>query len=371
MITLPEKLRKALEKTIKELRAKENVYGVGLFGSWSRGDAAPSSDIDLFVFDRRDFAYEYVERVEVGGFLVDLDHVPRQWVQGPMPSEIDQKLYEMQILYDRDWLLTNMKLLMTKSYGTPERVDIRTEAHVVESDIYLSRATSAFSRQDFQSSCLFATVALENILKVLIEIALQPFSASRLVKILEDSAVKLGRKDLFNKYLDLAGLSVANEESVKEKLRLFKAIWNEMAVTAKQYPEVLESCHFTVKTKLNYYLSPAFLQGTVIRGGSLIDAGKMVEVSHYLNSVLLEILENYVWLKSSIDKVKIDYTMLMRSLENLEEKNPGNYENIAKFLGSRGVTTAEAADRIERTREIILKVRGDRKVLIKNYLHKS
>jgi len=127
--------------------------------------------------------YEYVERVQIGGFFIDLDHVLKQWIHGAVPPEIDQKLYEMQILYDRDWSLTNTKLLMAKSYGSCERVDIRTEAHVVESDIYLTRATSAFSRQDFRSSCLFATVALENILRVLVEIALQPFSNSRFMEI--------------------------------------------------------------------------------------------------------------------------------------------------------------------------------------------
>ena len=131
MITLPEKLRKTLEKSVKGLSAMKDVYGVGLFGSWSRGDAVASSDVDIFILDKGDFADEYVERVEREGFLIDLDHVPRRWVQGPIPPEMDQKLYEMQILYDRDWALTNTKLLMAKSYSSPERVDIRTEAHVV------------------------------------------------------------------------------------------------------------------------------------------------------------------------------------------------------------------------------------------------
>ena len=67
---------------------------VGLFESWSRGTAETSSDVDLFILDREDFAYEYVGRVERSGFLIDLNRVPRRWIRGQIPHEIDQRLYE-------------------------------------------------------------------------------------------------------------------------------------------------------------------------------------------------------------------------------------------------------------------------------------
>jgi predicted nucleotidyltransferase len=367
---LPEKVRRTLEKVVAEMRVAENVYGIGLFGSWSRSDATTSSDVDLLILDKGSFSYEYVERIGVSGLLIDLDRVPKRWIHGPIPPELDQKLYEMQILYDRDWSLNDTKVLMAKSYCSPERVDIRTETHVIDSDIYLSRATSAFSREDFRSAYLFATVALENILKVLVEIALEPFSNSRFVERLEVSAAKLGMRDLFNEYLEIAELDEADDANARDKLRLFKIVWDEMKATAKQGVQALESSHFKVKTKLNYYLDPAFLQGVVMRTNFIIDSGKVVEASHYLNSIFLDIVENYVWLKSSIDKVKIDYTTLMRSLESLEEKNPKNYDNILKFLNLSDVTKLDAASAIEKSREIILKIRKDRKVLIKNHLLK-
>jgi len=371
LIALPEKLRKTLERIVRELRAREDVYGIGLFGSWSRGDAAASSDVDLFILDKANFSYEYVDRLQVGGFLIDLDHVPKQWIHSAVPPEIDQKLHEMQILYDRDWSLTNTKLLMAKSYSSSERVDIRTEAHVVESDIYLSRATSAFSRQDFGSSCLFATVALENILRVLIEIALQPFSNSRFIEILENSAKRLGMHSLFTEYLKIAGLNRPENAVVKDKLELFKTIWNETNAIAKQNLSMLESSHFKVRAKLNYYLNPAFLQGAVTRATSLIDSEKIAEASHYLKNILLDIVENYVWLKSSIDNIKIDYTTLIRSLESLEEKNPKNYENIIRFLGLGNVEKTVASHGVGKAREMILKIRKDRKTLIKNHVPAS
>jgi len=366
MIKLPEKVRRTLEKIVTGMRVEENIYGIGLFGSWSRGDAATSSDVDLLILDRGNFDREYVERIEMNGLLIDFDHIPKQWIHGPIPPEIDQKLYEMQILYDRDWSLTNTKLLMAKSYGSPERVDIRTETHVIESDIYSSRATSAFSREDFRSAHLFATIALDHILKVLVEVALEPFSSSRFVERLEVSAAKLGMRDLFNEYLEAAGLNKADDASAKEKLRLFKIIWDEIKATTLQNPQAFESSHFKVKTKLNYYLNPTFLQGAVIRTSALVESGKTMEASHYLNSIFLDIVENYVWIKSSIDKVRVDYTTLMRSLESLEERNPKNYNCMVEFLSLRDVDKSKVASVIEKTRNVILKIRKDRKVLIKN-----
>ena len=371
MIRLPEKIRRTLEKIVKEMRVKEDIYGVGLFASWSRGDAAKSSDVDMLVLDKGNFDHEFVERIEINGLLIDLDHIPKAWIHGQIPTELDQKLYEMKILYDRDWSLTNTKLLMAKSYGSPERVDIRTEAHVVESDIYLSRATSAFSRKDFQSAQLFAVIALEKVLKVLMEVTLEPFSNSRFIEKLEESTSKLGMQNIFTEYFKISGLSRVDNVSVEGKLKLFKVIWDEISFIAKQSLGAVESSHFTVKTKLTYYLSPAFLQGMMMRTKSLIDSGRVIEAMHYLNNVLVDMIENYAWLKSSIDEVKLDYTTLVRSLESLEEKNPKNYNRIINFLNLNDVDKPRAAGTIEKTRRIMVKIRKERKVLIKNHILKS
>jgi len=371
MMKLPEKIRRTLEKIVKEMRIKENVYGVALFGSWSRGDATKSSDIDLLILDKGNFNHEFVERIKVNDLLIDLDYIPRRWIRGPIPPEVDQKLYEMQILYDRDWSLTNTKLLMAKSYGSPERVDIRTEVHVVESDIYLSRATSAFSREDFESAHLFAMIALENVLRVLMEIALEPFSNSGFIQKLEESTAKLGMRNLFDEFLKTTGLNKANNTSIEGKLKLFKMIWDETSFAPKQNLQAFESSHFRVKAKLKYYLNPAFLQGATMRTKSLINSGRIIEATHYLNNIFIDMIENYAWLKASVDKVGMDCTTLVRSLESLEEKNPQNYKHIIDFLNLSDVDKGSAADTIEKTRAIIFKTRRERKVLIKNHLLKS
>jgi hypothetical protein len=239
---------------------------------------------------------------------------------------------------------------------------------VVDSDIYLSRATSAFSREDFRSAHLFATVALESILKVLVEIASEPFSNSRFVEKLVASAAKLGMSSLSNEYLEITRLNKVDYSIVKEKMSLFKVIWDEIKVIVAHNLQALEFSHFRVKTELNYYLNPAFLQGMVMRTNSLIESGKVAEASRYLNIIFLDIVENYAWLKSSINDVKVDHTTLMQSLECLEEKNPKNYNHIIRFLDLNDATKVDASSTIEKVREKMLRVRSERKILIKNYL---
>ena len=368
---LPENVRKTLEKLVRELEAKSDVSGVGLFGSWSRGEATSTSDIDLLILENSNIKAEYVERIVAGGLMVDLDHVSKKRLSTLIPPAVDQKLYEMQILYDRDWTLANMKLLMAKSYVSPERVGIRTEAHIVDSDIYLSRATSAFSREDYCSAHLFSVVALESVLKVLVEIVMQPFSNSHFLERLEVSAVGLGMPGLFGEYLKVAGLEAVEVSDARGKLNLFKLMWDEMNRGVRRYPQKLESSHFTIRTGLNYYLNPAFLQGMIARTNLMIETGRIAESLHYLRSVFLTVVESYAWLKSSIDKTRTDNTVLVRSLGSLERRNPRNFERIMDFLNLRNTEKHDAIRAIQKTREIMLRIRKDRKVLIKNHLTKG
>lgn len=368
IIRLPEKIRRTLEKIVSEMRTAENIYGVGLFGSWSRNEASASSDIDLLILEKGKFYYEYVERTEVGGLLLDFDHVPKKWINGPVPPELDQKLYEMQILYDRDWSLTNMKILMTKAYSSPERVDIRTEAHIIESDIYLSRATSALSRVDYKSAYIFATLALQEILKVLFEIALEPFSNSHFIEKLEKAATKLGMQGLSREYIEIVDLKKFDSVSVSNKLKLFKTLWEEAKAYVTNNYKAFNAAHFKVKTRLNYYLSQAFLQGIVPRTNAIIEQGKTCEAYNYLRNIFLDMIENYALFKSTIEKTKVDYTTLIRALEHMEEKNPKNYKNIIDFLDLNDKGENEAFSAVEKTRKTMLEIRNERKVLIKNYL---
>ncbi len=370
MIRLPEKVRGILEKLVERLREQETISGIALFGSWSRGDADPSSDVDLLIIDERNFSYEYVDRLELDGLPIDLNYIPKKWITGSIPSEIDQRLYELYILYDRDWSLATAKQWMSKAYRKPERVDVRTEAYVVESDIYLSRATSAYARGDFQSACIFAGIGVEIMLKTLIELNLLPISNSRFIRALKESAEQLEMPKFFSNYLITARLSNLDHCDAEKKTGLLKDAWDDVAAFVRKHASTLNSLHFKVKTMLEYYEKRSFLKGVVARSCALLHEGNHVEASHYVLHTLVDMLENYAWLISADEGIKLDYTTLLRSLRGLKEIR-GVYESAVEAFNVSDVDRKGADETIRLAKETILNVRRQRKDLINRFINSS
>ena len=368
MARLPDKLRLVLEGVVRNLSKREKVSGVSLFGSWSRGDAAVSSDVDLLVADVRDFKYEYVDRLEREDFLVDLNYIPKNWVMGLVPPEIDQKLYEMIVLYDREWLLTNIKDWICRAYRKAERVGIRTEVYLVESDIYLSRAASAYGRGDFQSACVFAGMGLESMLKILVEVNLLPISNSHLVGALERSANKLGCPKFFAAYLVVSRLHGLSRREAERKVDLFRVVWDDISCFMKDNVSALEPLHFKVRSKLDYYGKPGFLRGVIARSQEIVHAGFYAEASHCVLRVLIDFLENYAWLASDVEGVKVDCTTLFRSLKGLKETPTRVYEAAVEAFGVKDVTRREAEEVLKLARETALEVRRQRRDLIRRFV---
>lgn len=360
---LYEKVRLILERIVRNLSRQETVSGIGLFGSWSRGDAVSGSDVDLLVISEQNFNYEYLNRLKCDDLFVDLNYIPEKWLRNPISPEIDQKLYEVVVLYDRDWLLTNTKDWMSQAYLKPGRVGVRTGTHLVESDIYLSRATSAYARRDFQSVCVFASMGLESVLKILVEISLLPMSNSHFIEVLERSTNDLGHPKFFAAYLAASQLYGLSRSDAERKLDLFRATWEHVASFMKDNASVLDSLHFKVKSKLKYYGKPAFLQGMIARSQEIIDAGLYTEASHYVLSVMVDLLENYAWLVSALDGVKLDYTTLFRFLRGLKE-TPRIYELAVEAFDVGDVSQKEAEGTLKLVKETVLDVRRQRKDLI-------
>jgi len=363
MAQLPENIRGPLEKFVRRLRAKETVLGVGLFGSWSRADAVSSSDLDLLIIDKRNFNCEYMDRFNLKDVIVDLNYIPRKWLTGQFPLEIDQKLYETYVLYDRDWSLTNTKDWLIRVYRNPHRIDLRTECYVVESDILLSKAFSAYLRGDFQSACIFAGMAAESILKTFMEINFAPISNSHFIELLKESTDKLGIPHIFTSFLTVARLSEVNHNDVERKLKLFEGFWNDFSLCIRKHASVIDSLHFRVKTQLKYYGKPDFLQGIVARTRNIIDEERYIEASHYLLSSLSSMVENYVPFISVLKETKFSYATflsVMRSLEELAQM----YENIVEAFGLSNVDRGEAGEHLRLARELIRYVRRRRKALI-------
>lgn len=361
---LHEKIRLILERIVRSLSRKETVSGVGLFGSRSRGNAVSSSDVDLLVISERNFNYEYLDRLKCDDLFVDLNYIPKKWLRGPIPPEIDQKLYEVVVLYDRDWLLTNTKEWMSQAYLKLGRVNVRTEAHLVESDIYLSRAASAYARRDFQSTCVFASMGLESILKILVEVSLLPISNSHFIEALEKSANDLGHPKFFAAYLAASQLYSLSRSDAERKLDLFRATWEHVAPFMKDNASVLDSLHFKVKSTLKYYGKPEFLQGMIARSQEIIDADLYTEASHYVLHVMVDLLENYAWLVSALEGVKLDYTTLFRSLRGLKETPTRIYEMAVEAFDVGDISQKEAEGTLKLVKETVLNVRRQRKDLI-------
>jgi len=361
---LHEKIRLVLERVVRSLSRKETISSIGLFGSQSRGDAASSSDVDLLVISERNFNYEYLDRLKYDDLFVDLNYIPKKWLSGPIPPEIDQKLYEAVILYDRDWALTNTKDWMAQAYQKPGRVNIRTEAHLIKSDIYLSRAASAYARRDFQSTCVFASMGLESVLKILVEVSLLPISNSHFIEVIERSANDLGHPEFFAAYLATSKLHGLSCSDAERKLDLFKAMWECVAPFMKDNLSVLDSLHFKVKSKLKYYGKPEFFQGMVARSKEIIDAGLYTEASHYVLHVMMDLLENYAWLVSALEEVKLDYAALFRSLRGLKEVPTRIYEVAVEAFDVGAVSRKEAEGALKLAKETVLHVRRQRRDLI-------
>lgn len=371
MTNLPENIQNTLNAVVKEMRTREPISSVGLFGSWSRGEAVRSSDVDVLLIKDINLNYEYVERIEFNDLFVDLDYLPKRQLQEGMPPKLDQKIYEVQILHDKDGLLTDRKRWMTEYFLSQERVDLRTQKQIVDSDVYLSRATSALSRGDFISAQLFSTMALDSTLRILMEITLEPFSLSRFIQKIQESATKLEKQDVIHLYLSTTGLDQAENTDIRYKMNLFTEIWNSIKETIQSKTKALESAHFKAKTKINYYLNPAFLKGTMVRTSSLINSGRSIEATHFLSRILIDMIESYIWLKSSLPDIEVDPATFMRSLQRLEQEKPENYTNILHFLNLHNLKKSTSIQTIETTKDLLLQIRKQRKTLIQNHLLKS
>lgn len=364
---MSEEVRSVLDRLVEELKPQEAISSIGLFGSWSRGDAVESSDVDLLILDSRDFDNEYVERIQFDELLLDLNYVPEKLLRGRIPPELDQKIYEAEVLYDRDQHLTRTKSWMMKTYRTQERVDLRTESYLVDAYTYLSRATSAENKGDLRSATVYGAIGLEEMLKILIEIGKFPVSNSHFIEALKSSAEELSMQETFRDYLDVSRLSGLDRGKVGDMLTDVEAAWNEAISSMQTLDPLLETLHVKVRTNLRYYGKPTFLKGFVSRSKAMIDENAFAEAGRYVTRTLVDMLENYAWLALTAKGYKLDYTTLFDSLGGLDSCK-AVYEGAVKALRLGDVSAEEVEESLKRTRELIIDLRQRRRNLISRYV---
>jgi len=349
---------------VEDLKSRGSVISIGLFGSWSRGEATSSSDVDLLVVDGRNLSYEYVERAEIDEIFLDLNYVPEKWVLRDFPPEIDQKIYEAKVLYDSNGMLERAKNTMLKIMWLPERVEIRTGKYLVEADILLSRGLSAYGREDYQSAKLNAALGLETIMKIIMEVNRISFSNSRYIRDLEASVKKLNLKDIHNEYLEIAGLSKVNRKDAERVFKAFVDMWSAVIDFVELNSSTVKSLHEEIMNNLNFYCKRSFLRGIEARTRTLLQEGFSVEAAHYMLRASVNMLENFAWLLARIEGTQFDYTGLMGHLKNSKVSPRVIYDNAVEVLMLKDVSLQDAQDSLEKSRDIVLNLRKKRKELI-------
>jgi len=364
MERMNEDTRRIVKGLVDDLKSRESVVSIGLFGSWSRGEAVQGSDVDLLVVDSRNLDYEYVERAEIDGTFLDLNYIPERWIRREFPPEIDQKLYEAEILYDPDEALKMAKETIMKIMWQPERVEIRTGKHLVEADILLSRGLSAYGKEDYHSAKLNATLGLDAIMKIPMEAGKVSFSNSHFLRSLKESAESLGLKDLYREYLTITGLSEVNEKKAEEICNNLIEMWSAAIECVKANSQIANDLHGEVLSNLNFYCKKSFLHGMVVRVRSLLREGFPAEAVHYMIRASVSMLENYAFLLARVEGTRFDYVTLLKHLRDSRISPSAVYEKALKVLMLESISLQDAQSSLEKAREIILEIRKKRKKLI-------
>ncbi|MEM3590972.1 MAG: nucleotidyltransferase domain-containing protein [Candidatus Bathyarchaeia archaeon] len=367
-MSLPNKVRGVLEPFIEDLKSRETISGIGLFGSWGRGNAVPSSDIDLLIVEDRDFDYERVERIEVDNCLVDLVYIPKRWITYSIPAEIDQKLYELQVLFDRDGSLRRARDLMAKVYWRPERVEIRTESYLIEADAYLSRARLAFHKGDQQSAKVNSTRSFRALMKILLEVGRKLASNSSFTRSLEGASESLGMRPLYENYVSLAGFVELDKASVKNMLSALSLSWRGMINFVRENSSLLKEIYPKISVKVNYYGREEFLKGLMVRASSLMDEATLIEAAHYIYHTLADALENYVYFTCIVEGVKFDYATIMKCLGESRKSPAEVFQGATDVLRVKNVSSQDAEKALKSVSEAAANIRQRRKDLIARFI---
>ncbi|MEM1515060.1 MAG: nucleotidyltransferase domain-containing protein [Candidatus Bathyarchaeia archaeon] len=361
-MALPERFSGMLGGFIEDLKAREVILGFGLFGSWSRGDATPTSDIDFLVVESRDYDYDYVERIEINGCLLDLNHVSRYWIM-KMPPEIDQKIYELQVLFDRDGSLTRAKNLISRIYWKPERVELRTESYLFEADSYLSRAREAFVRSDYRSAKVNAIRSFWALAKILIEAGKKLILNSSFIRNLEPACKSLDMYSFYKNYIAVAGFEGLSKSNLKSILDSLTLAWEGMVKFCISVSPLLKNIHPRLSAKFNYYGRESFLKGLKARINELLEVSS-IETANYIFHTLMDVIESYTYVASTLEGSKFDYATIIKHLSELKSAPSEVYYGTIKALRVENVSDRDAENALRTVADMALDVRQKRKGLI-------
>ena len=361
---LPEKIRKALPKIVRELHSQNTVSSMGLYGSWSRGDAVPASDLDILVVDRSDQEMEHVERMEIDGIPVDYNHVPRKWLVEALPPFLDQKLFETNVFFDSDWSLTVAKNWIQKLYRNKGRIEIRTNNFLLDSETYLSRVSSALARKDYESASLFIPFSVEPLAKIFLEIVGLPFSSSRLLRNFRLATEMLRKPSLFTSFLKLSNIQRCGKEDARTALGLLRKSHDVLSKEILGNEDLLRNLHRSSRASIQYHSDPRFMSGVAARVEAMIDSGETEEALLYCRRLLTYFFEDQGILVSAKEGTKIDYSVLTRQLKGVGEEANSMYEIAQESFGLKAIDPETVRENVKFARDMIRSLGREKNLLI-------
>lgn len=397
MNTSESKINSLLEEFIGDLTKQEAISAVGLYGSWGRYEASPQSDVDLLVVDKRSFDYRSSELLEHKGFFIDISRIPRRWIEVNVNPEVDHMIYESLILHDPEGVLKRAKRWIAENYRTPGRVDIRTEHNLILSDSYLSRATSAMLRRDWETAAVYAAVSMEPGVEVLMDVASIPVTEIAFVWNLRRACERLELPGLYKSYLSAARL-LGEEVSVEVKslirrifreilgrpisetkirpldaddissdIKAFEESWGHISSFMKENRRVLERTHRRLRGDIFYRTMSPYPRIVLTRTKRMMEEKNYIEAAHYLRVCYLKLLEEFSEISSRIQGRKFDYPSLFRSLRGTKGAEE-IYRNAVEIFSLKDLGEEGAKKSIESARDVISFIRRSRKDLIAKYL---
>lgn len=210
---LPPPYREILEREVKKLKQRKDIVAIGLAGSVARGDIWLGSDLDIEVIVRGNQPKKVVcTEQEIS---VDYGHFDE--------SQIKDVPHDTVPIYDPTGILT--KTIRERSLKQLWNKMIQRNMEHVEENLAKAKIVSV--SQPYSALCLIHRAGMGLGSGFILATDMAP-SIRRTTSKLEEAMVKIGRPDIFKKYLGLYGMpqTVSMAEFFYKQLKEgYKEIW--------------------------------------------------------------------------------------------------------------------------------------------------
>jgi hypothetical protein len=221
---LPSPYREILQREVEKLKERGDVLAIGLAGSVSRADFSHGSDLDIEVVLKGNKPKNVVcTEQEIS---VDFGYFGEH--------QIEDLPHDTRPIYDPTQVLTKTLRKRTRKQLSQKMIQKNTKS--IES--HLKKAKSVLRSDPYSALCHIQHGGAELGTNLILATGTAP-SVRRTISKLETAMNKIGRKDLFDKYISLYGMPKILEKTdflcqqLKQGYREVWAYMNEKAVGPK------------------------------------------------------------------------------------------------------------------------------------------